>query len=66
MTHDISEAIAMADIVYILTNRPSTIKNKYYIDLNINDKDKTPLSARKTSKFQEYFATIWKELEFKE
>ena len=56
----------MADIVYILTNRPSTIKNKYYIDLNINDKDKTPLSARKTSKFQEYFATIWKELEFKE
>ena len=66
VTHDISEAIAMADIVYILTNRPSTIKNKYYIDLNIKEEEKTPLSARKTSKFQEYFATIWKEIDFNE
>ena len=42
------------------------IKNKYYIDLNIKDEDKTPLSARKTSKFQEYFSTIWKEIDFNE
>ena len=66
VTHDISEAIAMADIVYILTNRPSTIKNKYYIDLNIKEEEKTPLSARNTSKFQEYFSTIWKEIDFNE
>ena len=66
VTHDISEAIAMADIVYVLTSRPSTIKNKYVIELNLNEQEKSPLTARKTSKFQDYFSMIWKELEYKE
>ena len=66
VTHDISEAIAMADVVYILTSRPSTIKSKYEINLDIDNKDKTPLSARKTNKFQDYFSAIWKELDFKD
>ena len=64
VTHDITEAIAMADIIYILTARPSTIKKKFIIDLDFKDDEKTPLKARKTAKFQEYFAAIWKELDF--
>ena len=66
VTHDISEAIAMADVIYILTNRPSTIKEKIEIDLNIDKNEKTPLKARESSKFQEYFALIWNKLDFKE
>ena len=66
VTHDITEAIAMADIVYVLTSRPSTIKKRFEIDLEINENEKTPLSARKSPNFQKYFSLIWKELEFKE
>ena len=56
----------MADVIYILTNRPSTIKEKIEIDLNIDKNEKTPLKARESSKFQEYFALIWNKLDFKE
>ena len=56
----------MADIVYVLTSRPSTIKKRFEIDLEINENEKTPLSARKSPNFQKYFSLIWKELEFKE
>lgn len=66
VTHDISEAIAMADVIYILTNRPSTIKEKIEIDLNIDKNEKTPLKARESNKFQEYFTMIWNKLDFKE
>ena len=55
----------MADVVYILSSRPSTIKKKFEIDLNLNDEEKTPLKARESSKFQEYFSMIWNELDCK-
>lgn len=64
VTHDITEAIAMADEVYVLSHRPATIKKKFQIDLEIDEK--TPLKARNTSKFKEYFSQIWKELDFNE
>lgn len=64
VTHDITEAIAMADEVYVLSHRPSTIKKKFEIDLELEDK--TPLKARNTTKFKEYFSLIWKELDFSE
>ena len=66
VTHDITEAIAMADVIYVLTSRPSTIKKKFDIDLDIDKNEKTPLNARKSIKFQEYFSMIWKELDFYE
>lgn len=66
VTHDITEAIAMADVIYVLTSRPSTIKKKFDIDLDIDKNEKTPLNARKSIKFQEYFSMIWKELDFNE
>jgi NitT/TauT family transport system ATP-binding protein len=60
VTHDISEAISMADKVVVLTQRPGTIKRIHDIDFKLVDR--TPLNCRKTPYFSEYFNTLWKEL----
>lgn len=60
VTHDISEAISMADKVLVLTQRPGTIKSIHNIDFKLDDR--TPLNCRKTPYFSEYFNTLWKEL----
>jgi len=65
VTHDISEAISMADRVLVLTNRPTTIKSMHTIKLDIMG-DKTPLKARNSDKFKDYFNILWKELDFNE
>lgn len=62
VTHDISEAIAMGDKVAVLSKRPSTIKNTYDIDLDL-DSSKTPFKSRKVPAFQTYFDLLWKELD---
>ena len=61
VTHDISEAIAMADKVIVLSKRPSTIKKIFDIKLTTNG-PKTPYEARKAVEFKDYFDLIWKEL----
>ena len=65
VTHDISEAIAMADYVAVLSRRPAKIKNIHEISLSIED-EKTPLSARKASEFKDYFDLLWKEVDVRE
>ena len=60
VTHDISEAISMADRIIILSARPATIQKIVTIDLNIPDR--TPLSSRNAPAFKTYFNLIWKEL----
>lgn len=60
VTHDISEAISMADRVIVLSQRPGTIKSIHDIDFKLENR--TPLNCRKTSYFSEYFNTLWKEL----
>ena len=62
VTHDITEAIAMADTIYVLSSRPCKVKNKYIIDLDIPKEERTPLKARSLPKFQEYFKNIWNDL----
>ncbi len=61
ITHDISEAISMADRVYILSARPAYIKQIVDIHLSI-DGVRTPLRARSAPEFASYFDQIWKEL----
>lgn len=61
VTHDISEAISIADKVIVLSKRPSTIKKVYEIKLSVDGK-KTPYEARKAKEFKDYFDDIWKEL----
>ena len=61
VTHDIAEAISMADRVIVLSKRPSTIKN--IIDIKLTDKS-TPINNRKTKEFPYYYDLIWKEIDY--
>lgn len=65
VTHDITEAIAMADEIYVLSNRPAIVKYKNIIDLNLPGDKKDPLSARSAPSFQNYFKKIWEQLDYK-
>ena len=61
ITHDIAEAISMADRVVVLTNRPCQVKKVYDINLTNNS---TPIENRKCKEFSKYYDEIWKELDF--
>lgn len=61
VTHDISEAISMSDRVIVLSKRPATVKKTYKIDFEIENRD--PMNVRKSPKFNEYFDSLWKELD---
>lgn len=60
VTHDISEAIAMADRVFVLTKRPSKVRET--IDIELSCENKTPLLARNAPEFRVYFDKIWRDL----
>ena len=60
VTHDITEAISMADEVIVLTKRPGTIKTIHNINFDIENR--TPLNCREMPVFSKYFNTLWKEL----
>ncbi|MGN0480513.1 MAG: ABC transporter ATP-binding protein [Lachnospiraceae bacterium] len=60
VTHDIAEAISMGDRVIVLSDRPGTINNIIPIKLTIENR--TPFSSRSAPEFNDYFNTIWKEL----
>ncbi|MDF2802448.1 MAG: ytlC [Anaerocolumna sp.] len=60
ITHDISEAVSMADRIIVLSKRPGTIKN--VIPVNLTTADRTPFNARSAPEFKDYFNLIWKEL----
>ena len=62
VTHDIAEAISMADQIAVLSKRPATIKAVHDIILTTPGK-KTPLAARNAPEFKDYFDILWKELE---
>lgn len=60
VTHDIAEAISMADKIIILSKRPSKIKK--VIDIKLTDKS-TPINNRKAKEFSYYYDLIWKEID---
>ena len=60
VTHDISEAISMADRVLVLSKRPGTVKDIHKIDFEIENR--TPINCRQSPKFSKYFDCLWKEL----
>lgn len=61
VTHDLSEAIAMSDRIIVLSARPAEVKKIHKIKLTLNE-DRTPLSARKSPEYREYFDMLWREL----
>ena len=60
VTHDISEAVSMADRVIILSRRPARIRRIVPVVFEIPDR--TPMTSRDAPEFKEYFNLIWKEL----
>ena len=60
VTHDISEAIVMSDRIIILTKRPGSIKNILKLDF---DKSFSPLERRNSPLFNQYFKSLWEELQ---
>ena len=61
VTHDISEAISMADVIFVLTKPPCTIKDVLPIEFEANGVPREDM--RKSSLFQEYFDQIWREMQ---
>ncbi|HKL80046.1 MAG TPA: ABC transporter ATP-binding protein [Mobilitalea sp.] len=64
ITHDISEAISMADRVIVLSSRPGAVKKIF--DINYSLPNRTPFATRSAPEFKDYFNMIWKELNHNE
>ncbi len=60
ITHDLSEAISLADRIIVLTKRPATVKKE--IDIHLTLKDNSPLAARNAPEFTGYFNQLWEEM----
>jgi len=60
VTHDLAEAISLADKVIVLSKRPCRIKKIY--DIKLTNKS-TPIENRKAKEFADYYEKIWKELD---
>ena len=60
VTHDLSEAISVADRIIIFSSRPATIKR--IVDIHLNIPERTPFLSRNAPEFKDYFNLIWKEL----
>ena len=64
VTHDIGEAISMADRVVVMSRRPGRIKSEHRISFPSHGSTRPgPLEARKCAEFAGYFQTIWDELD---
>ena len=61
VTHDIGEAIAMSDRVFLLSPRPGKLHQTFVIPEEL--RNLTPFEARNTETFNQVFNQVWKELE---
>jgi len=62
VTHDLSEAISMADRVMVMSKRPSTISSVHDIRFEEGE-GLSPWQKREAGGYNRYFNEIWKELE---
>lgn len=60
VTHDLSEAVSMADRILVLTKRPARIHS--VVEPEFAQEGLTPLERRNTPEFKNYFNLLWKEL----
>jgi len=64
VTHDIGEAISMAERVVVLSRRPGQVKSNHEIRFaSAGETRPAPLAARNVPEFNAYFNTLWQELE---
>ena len=60
VTHDLSEAVSVADRILILTKRPGRVKDT--ITIRFPDNAGSPLLRRNCPEFSSYFNDVWKVL----
>ena len=60
VTHDLSEAVSLADRVIVLSKRPATVL--CIVPVSFDLENDTPLNRRNAPEFKTYFNQIWKEL----
>ena len=60
ITHDLSEAISLADRIFVLSKRPAVVKKEIEIHLTLSDH--SPLAARNAPEFKDYFNQLWEEM----
>lgn len=58
ITHDISEAVSVADEAIVLSRRPATLVASYKLPFG----EETPLKRRKNPAFSAWFERLWKDL----
>ena len=61
VTHDITEAVSLANRIVVMTQRPAVIKNIH--DIVLTETDGTPSQNRKAPEFMTYYNEVWKELD---
>lgn len=64
VTHDIGEAVTMASRVIVMSRRPGRIKSEHRVDYpSFGEQRPTPFQARSCPEYNQYFKTIWDELD---
>lgn len=58
ITHDISEAISVADRIFVLSKRPAKVVAEHTLDFPENE----PLKRRENADFSRWFELLWREL----
>lgn len=58
ITHDISEAISVADKIFVLSQRPASVVAEH----RLNFPESEPLKRRENKEFSKWFELLWKEL----
>ncbi len=58
ITHDISEAISVADKIFVLSHRPASVIAEHHLSFTENE----PLKRRENKEFSRWFELLWKEL----
>ena len=61
ITHDLAEAVSVADRIIVLTKRPARIKT--ILEIPFGEKYQRPLERRNSPDFSTYFNRVWKELQ---
>lgn len=60
ITHDLSEAISLAERILVLSKRPAVLKCDIPVHLTLADH--SPLASRNAPEFKDYFNQLWKEI----